>query len=183
MFCVDCEDPGYREEAEKPIANDVTVAFDYRVTNSDDGTVMTEGCGTHWRFPDTGSEIDARGDLSAEYTLELTNTRYVDMPTDLSGFDACLQTESSPYPEHDDPSCYKLGRYAAAFELLDAFVVDAAGNRVLSTTSDRTFPSEPGDIERFHIRSYDYDTVEVLRDQPPCSSWNAKRSLLEFGPL
>jgi hypothetical protein len=182
IFCVDCHE-GSSGNSNKPIVIDYTVAFDYRVTNTLDGSVMAEGCGSDSDYPDTYGDIYVQGELGTEYVLELANVRFLDAPTDERGFDACSKTDFSLYSIHDDPACFKLGRYGTAFELIEASVVDAAGNRVLNTTKSYTIPAEPGDIERFRIRSYDYGFVEVSRNQPPCSPYAPERLLMHFAAI
>jgi hypothetical protein len=179
MFCVDCQE-GSSGDANAIPPRTAVEAFDYRVTNVDDGAVIEEGCGVAWTHPDTRDQISVRANLWAEYALELTNIRIVRTPEDMTGFDACAQTEFTLYPYHEDPACYKTGPYGIAFELLEAVVIDAAGDQVLSTTGNGYFPAEPGDRERFRIRPTDYGSIEISRSQPPCGDPYSTRALMSF---
>jgi len=139
--------------------------FEYRVADASTGITLTEGCGAGienaQELAYCGS-INVHAPLETEYYVEIRSERYVEGTLSATqGKDYfCQLQNTTPRRVHTNPSFYE-STDPARHELLGVSLLDAAGNEYPPDLSHDDIEQKTGDIERYHIKSHKYFSVEL----------------------
>ncbi len=138
--------------------------FDYRVTDAATGAVLTEGCGAgnllDKELVYCGS-IKVRSPLETEYYVEIRSKRSVEGTLSATQGKEyfCQRQDTKLQRVHMNPSCYR-SMDPTSHELLGVSLLDGNGNEY-PPNGYANIEQQPGDIERFHVKSHEYRDVSL----------------------
>ena len=175
LSCYYHDDEGFQSPLPPPTSH--VYISNYRVTDMTTGATYASGCSASPYADCVGCTIRVNIPYGVDYSLELSNFRQIngDMSDQDAGF-YCDAPYGSQVIRHRNPTCYRTDLYYKNAELLEASVVDAAGNPLAST--DTWIVGTNTDIERFIIRSSSWGSVMVSLAGAPCNDTSTTATTL-----
>jgi len=160
-----CFNSEFSEPMQQVIPPPAVQVFDYRVTEVSSGVVLAEGCGA--------GNIDDKErvychdiifdiPLETEYYVEIGPKRLVEGTLSATqGRDYfCNRQDAKPRLLHNNPTCYEAMRPTQS-ELLGVTLFDEKGNEYPAETGYMYIDGNPGDIERYRVKSHDHQDVQL----------------------
>jgi hypothetical protein len=157
-------------QSQSPPYEPSVVVFDYRISSPSADTSYAIGCGATGQSRGYSQAVAGAVPLDTEYLFEVTSIRVVKgTPAEQDAGYLCQLPYQATSIGHTNPSCLQSVPGSNVHELIEASVVDTAGN-ALTSKNNNSVSGSSTDVERYIVRSHAFGVVNVSLAGAPCSA-------------